>query len=235
MERSGSEPIRVLVVDDQQIVREGLVALVGLIDGVQVVGQAGDGAEAVRLARETGPHVVLMDLRMPVMDGAEAARQIIAAEPGANVVVLSTYADNESIAAALRAGARGYLTKDANRAQIATAIRSAADGQSTFDATVSSRLVAALSEPAPAADPVDGRAGAAQPPRRRHLPDGLTGREVEVLELVAQGLTNAEIAGRLFIGETTVKTHINNAFVKIGAKNRVDAVRYAYRHGLDRP
>ncbi|GIE89895.1 response regulator transcription factor [Actinoplanes regularis] len=228
MQRSGAEPIRVLVVDDQQIVREGLVALVTLIDEVEVVGQAGDGAEAVRLARETSPHVVLMDLRMPVLDGAEATRQIVAADPETNVVVLSTYADNESIAAAMRAGARGYLTKDATRTQITTAIRSAAEGQSTFDPTVSRRLVAALSEPA--AEP-----SAAAPARKPSLPDGLTAREAEVIELIARGLTNAEIAAELFIGETTVKTHINNAFLKIGAKNRVDAVRYAYQHGIGRP
>jgi len=231
MQRSGAEPIRVLVVDDQQIVREGLVALVELIDEVRVVGQAGDGAEAVRLAAETAPHVVLMDLRMPVLDGAEATRRIVAADPDANVVVLSTYADNESIAAAMRAGARGYLTKDANRAQITAAIRSAAEGQSTFDATVSRRLVTALSEsPAEPAEPA-----AAAPARRKSLPDGLTAREAEVLELIMRGLTNAEIAAALFIGATTVKTHINNAFLKIGAKNRVDAVRYAYQHDLGRP
>ncbi|HEY0002430.1 MAG TPA: response regulator transcription factor [Actinoplanes sp.] len=227
MQRSAGETIRVLVVDDQQIVREGLVALVGLIGEVEVVGQAGDGAEAVRLAHETSPHVVLMDLRMPVLDGAEATRQIVAADPEANVVVLSTYADNESIAAAMRAGARGYLTKDATRAQITAAIRSAAEGQSTFDATVSRRLVAALSEPA--TEP------AAPAARRKNLPDGLTAREMEVLELISRGLTNAEIAAQLFIGETTVKTHINNAFLKIGAKSRVDAVRYAYQHDLGRP
>jgi DNA-binding NarL/FixJ family response regulator len=226
MQRSGAERIRVLVVDDQAIVREGLVALVTLIDEVEVVGQAGDGAEAVRLARETSPHVVLMDLRMPVLDGAEATRQIVATDPEANVVVLSTYADNESIAAAIRAGARGYLTKDATRAQITAAIRSAAEGQSTFDATVSRRLVAALSEPLSPAAPAA---------RRKNLPDGLTAREVEVLSLITAGLSNAEIAAELFIGETTVKTHINNAFLKIGAKNRVDAVRYAYQNDLGRP
>ncbi|MEU4218222.1 response regulator transcription factor [Actinoplanes sp. NPDC026623] len=226
MQRSGAERIRVLVVDDQAIVREGLVALVTLIDEVEVVGQAGDGAEAVRLARETSPHVVLMDLRMPVLDGAEATRQIVATDPEANVVVLSTYADNESIAAAMRAGARGYLTKDATRAQITAAIRSAAEGQSTFDATVSRRLVAALSEPLSPAAPAA---------RRKNLPDGLTAREVEVLSLITAGLSNAEIAAELFIGETTVKTHINNAFLKIGAKNRVDAVRYAYQNDLGRP
>jgi DNA-binding NarL/FixJ family response regulator len=235
LERPRSTPVRVLIVDDQQIVREGLVALVNLIDGVEVVGHAGDGAEAVRLARETAPHVVLMDLRMPVMDGAEAAGQIHAADPGVSVLMLSTYADDESIAAALRAGALGYLTKDANRNQIAAAIWSAAEGQSTFDATVSRRLVAALNEPdSPAAPPAEAATGT-DVPRTGHLSDRLTSREVEVLRLIARGLSNAEIATELFIGETTVKTHINNAFAKIQAKNRVDAVRYAYQHGLDQP
>ena len=128
----------------------------------------------------------------------------------------------------MRAGARSYLTKDATRAQITAAIRSAAEGQSTFDATVSRRLVAALSEPAAAA-------ASPAPARKKNLPDGLTAREGEVLGLIARGLTNAEIAAELFIGETTVKTHINNAFLKIGAKNRVDAVRYVYQHDLGRP
>jgi DNA-binding NarL/FixJ family response regulator len=209
--------IRVIVADDQQIMREGLVALLELLDDIEVVGDAGNGEQAIRLVREHQPDVVLMDLRMPVMDGIEATSKITREHPGVAVLVLTTYADGESIDSALRAGALGYLTKDAGRVEIASALRSAAAGQSTFDASVSRRLLAALGE---------------QPPRRRGNPDGLTAREVEVLSLIAQGLSNGEIAAELFIGETTVKTHINNAFAKIGVRNRAEAVRYAYREGL---
>ncbi|WP_281262522.1 response regulator transcription factor [Nocardia nova] len=224
----GQEPLRVLVVDDQQVMREGLVALLGLVDEVRVVGAAGDGEQALRAVAETGPDVVLMDLRMPVLDGVEATRRIAADHPGTAVLVLTTYADDASIVSALRAGARGYLTKDARRAEIVAAIRAAAAGQSTFDATVSQRLVDALigarDRPAPSAP-------AAGTPN----PDGLTAREAEVVALITRGLSNAEIAAHLFVSPATVKTHINNAFAKIGARNRADAVRYGYRHGLADP
>ena len=141
--------------------------------------------------------------------------------------MLTTYSDDASIAGALRAGARGYLTKDAGRAEIAAAIRAAAAGQSSFDAAVLQRLVAALP---------DGDSRSGDPaPRPTAKPDGLTAREAEVIGLIGQGLSNSEIAGALFISETTVKTHINNGFAKIGARNRADAVRYAYRHGLAQP
>jgi DNA-binding NarL/FixJ family response regulator len=209
--------IRVIVADDQQIMREGLVALLELLDDIEVVGDAGNGEHAIRLVQEHQPDVVLMDLKMPVMDGIEATSEITRNHPGVAVLVLTTYADGDSIDSALRAGALGYLTKDAGRVEIASALRSAAAGQSTFDASVSRRLLAALGE---------------QPSRRRGNPDGLTAREVEVLGLIAEGLSNGEIAAALFIGETTVKTHINNAFAKIGVRNRAEAVRYAYREGL---
>lgn len=208
--------VRVVVADDQQIVREGLVALLKLMDGVQVVGAASDGAQAVKLVAEGNTDVVLMDLRMPVLDGVGATRRITADHPEVAVLVLTTYADDESIALALRAGARGYLTKDAGRVEIGAALRATAAGQSTFDPEVSRRLVAAL-----AAD---------KTPASRS--DGLTSRETEVLRLIARGLSNAEIATTLFIGEATVKTHINNTFAKIGARHRAEAVRYAYRNGL---
>ncbi|WP_281260654.1 response regulator transcription factor [Nocardia nova] len=224
----GQEPLRVLVVDDQQVMREGLVALLGLVDEVRVVGAAGDGEQALRAVAETGPDVVLMDLRMPVLDGVEATRRIAADHPGTAVLVLTTYADDASIVSALRAGARGYLTKDAGRAEIVAAIRAAAAGQSTFDATVSQRLVDALigarDRPAPSA-----------PAAGTPTPGGLTAREAEVVALITRGLSNAEIAAHLFVSPATVKTHINNAFAKIGARNRADAVRYGYRHGLADP
>ncbi|MFE3329461.1 response regulator [Streptomyces sp. NPDC059176] len=232
-------PVRVLVVDDQQLVREGLMSLLDLMDDIEVVGGAADGAEAVQLVAETRPRVVLMDLRMPKMGGAEATARILADHPDVTVLALSTYADDESIAAALSAGARGYLTKDANREQIAMAIRNSAHGQSTFDPTITRRLAAALAASPP---PPPASAGAEperteqpRPNRRRVFPDGLTAREVDVLRLIAEGLSNAEIASTLFIEETTVKTHINNAFAKIDARNRADAVRYAFQQGLARP
>jgi DNA-binding NarL/FixJ family response regulator len=226
-----STEIRVLVADDQQVMREGLVALLGLVDGVRVVGSAGDGEEAVRAVGELSPDVVLMDLRMPVLDGAGATRRITAEYPGTAVIVLTTYADDESILGALQAGARGYLTKDAGRAEIAAALTAAAAGQSTFDATVSQRLVAALS----GATAAQSRPTTENPTATTPKPDGLTAREAEVLGRIGEGLSNAEIAAALFISETTVKTHINNVFAKIGARNRADAVRYAYRHGLAQP
>ncbi|GLX05779.1 response regulator transcription factor [Microbispora sp. NBRC 16548] len=205
--------MRVLVVDDQQLMREGLVALLDLVDHVEVVGDAGNGEEALSLVAELRPDVVLMDLRMPVMDGVEATRRISRAYPEVAVVVLTTYDDDRSVDSALLAGACGYLTKDAGRAEIAAALRSAAAGQSTFSAAVSRRLVDALSRSAP--------------PPVVACPDGLTVREVEVLRLVAGGLSNAEIGSALFIAETTVKTHINNAFAKIGVRNRTAAAAYA--------
>jgi DNA-binding NarL/FixJ family response regulator len=211
--------IRVVVADDQQAVREGLVALLGLLDDITVVASAGNGREAVETLAAHPADVVLMDLRMPELDGVAATKLIRRDHPGTAVVVLTTYADDTSIADALRAGARGYLTKDAGRAEIAAALRSAAAGQATFTAEVSDRLVAAL----------DGRPASRA---KAELPDGLTTREAEVLGLIARGLTNAEIAKELFIGEATVKTHINNAFAKIGARHRAEAVRYALSHAL---
>ncbi|MFG1861891.1 response regulator [Microbispora bryophytorum] len=205
--------MRVVVVDDQQLMREGLVALLDLVDDVEVVGDARDGEKALRLVAELRPDIVLMDLRMPVMDGVEATRRITREYPEVVVVVLTTYDDDQSVDSALLAGACGYLTKDAGRVDIAAALRSAATGQSTFSAAVSRRLVDALSR--------------AAPPPVTACPDGLTVREVEVLRLVARGLSNAEIGSALFIAETTVKTHINNAFAKIGVRNRTEAAAYA--------
>jgi DNA-binding NarL/FixJ family response regulator len=208
-------PIRVIVADDQAAVREGLVIMLDLLDDVEVVGQAADGEEAVRLVAEQTPDVVLMDLRMPRCDGVAATARIRSAFPGTNVVVLTTYADDEDILAALRAGALGYLTKDAGRTQIAHAVRSAAAGQSVLAREVQQKLVAAASSSSSGA-----------------LPDGLTAREVEVLRLIAAGLANREIAARLFVTEATVKSHINRLFAKTGVSHRAQAVQYAYRHGL---
>ena len=212
---------RVLVVDDQTVVRDGLVLLLGLLPGLEVVGSAGDGEEAVRLVAENRPDVVLMDLRMPRVDGVEATRRIKAQHPSVQIVVLTTFSDDESVFAALQAGARGYLTKDAGAEEIARAIDAVRGGDAQLDPSVQRRLVDAL-------------ATGAQPSRRRRadLPDGLTQREVEVLTLIASGRSNAEIARELFISEATVKTHINNLFAKAGLRDRAQAVTYAYRKGL---
>jgi DNA-binding NarL/FixJ family response regulator len=215
--------IRVLIADDQRVVREGLSMLVALIDDVQVVGTACDGAEAIRLAEAHRPDVVLMDLRMPGVDGIAATADLRERAPAARVLVLTTYADQDVIMPALRAGARGYLTKDASAEQIETAIRAVHAGQTHLDPAVQERLVAAVISQPPPADP----AGPGHEP-----PDGLTAREVEVLALLASGLSNAEIAQRLYLSNATVKTHINRIFAKTGARDRAQAVRYAYQHHL---
>jgi DNA-binding NarL/FixJ family response regulator len=218
--------IRVLVADDQRVVRDGLVMLVGLIDGVEVVAAAGDGAEAVRLAEAHHPDVVLMDLRMPGTDGVAATAQLCQRLPTARVLVLTTYADQDAIIPALQAGARGYLTKDASAEQIEAAIRAVHAGQTHLDPAVQERLVAAvISQPSP-----EHPAGPGHRP-----PGGLTAREAEVLTLLAAGLSNTEIAQRLYLSHATVKTHINRIFAKTGARDRAQAVRYAYQHGLAAP
>jgi DNA-binding NarL/FixJ family response regulator len=216
-------PIRVLVADDQTLVREGLVTLLGLIDGIEVAGTARDGEEAIEMAARLRPDVVLMDLRMPRVDGVEATRRLTRAQPSTRVVVLTTYADDESVFAALQAGAQGYLTKDSGAEEIARAVRTVHAGQALLEPAVQRRLIESLRE----RPPPGGPAPAPAPP-----PDDLTAREVEVLGLIAAGLSNQEIAGRLFVSEATVKTHINNIFSKAGLRDRAQAVRYAFDHGL---
>jgi len=230
---TGSATVRVVVADDQRVVRDGLVVLVGLCDGIEVVGAASDGAAAVALVGELVPDVVLMDLRMPEMDGVEATRAI-AGSSAARVIVLTTYADDASIFPALRAGAVGYLTKDASAEEIEAAIRAVHRGQTWLDPVVQARLVSALGdggtgEPGDAADPHEP----ARP--SRGLPGNLTARETEVLALIGEGLSNHEIGERLVLGQATVKTHVNRIFAKIGVRNRAQAVRYAIGNGLARP
>ncbi|HVU74586.1 MAG TPA: response regulator transcription factor [Mycobacteriales bacterium] len=216
--------MKVIVVDDQTIVREGLVTLLETMDGIDVVASAGDGEQAVRLVADHGPDVVLMDLRMPVIDGVAATRTIRADHPSTQVVVLTTYADDTSIIDALRAGAIGYLTKDAGRDHIRRALEAAAAGQAVLDPTVHARLVASAVPPTPQ------EAGDATP-----LPDGLTAREADVLRLITGGLSNLEIAKTLFVSEATIKTHINHIYTKTASRDRAQAITYAHRHGLTTP
>ncbi|ARF57824.1 response regulator transcription factor [Streptomyces gilvosporeus] len=215
---------RVVVADDQTVVREGIVMLLGLLPGIEVVGSAADGEEAVRLVAELAPDVVLMDLRMPRCDGVEATRRIRTAHPGTQVVVLTTYADDDSLFPALQAGARGYLTKDADGDEIVRAIDDVLSGEAGLSPKIQRRLLERLAEPEPARP---------QPPHGP--PDGLTVRETEVLRLVAEGQSNPEIARTLHVSPATVKTHINNLFAKAGLRDRAQAIHYAYRHGLAQP
>jgi DNA-binding NarL/FixJ family response regulator len=210
--------LRVVLADDQAVVREGLVTLLGLLPGIEVVGAAADGVEAVDLVAEHRPDVLLVDLRMPRRDGVEATRRVRAEFPGTEVVVLTTYADDESLLIALKAGARGFLTKDADAETIARALRSTARGLSTVDGELQRRLVEAASRSQTTARP-------------REI-EGLTAREVEVLRLIAAGLSNTEIARTLVVSEATVKTHVNHLLAKAGLRDRAQAVAFAYRTGL---
>ena len=221
---SGVADVRVVIADDQRVVRDGLVVLVGLCDGIEVVGAAADGAAAVAMVDEVAPDVVLMDLRMPEMDGVAATREITG-RSAARVVVLTTYADDESIFPALRAGAVGYLTKDASAEEIEAAIRAVHRGQTWLDPKVQARLVSALG---------DGGPGEKARPSPA-LPGNLTPREAKVLALIGEGLSNREIGERLFLGQATVKTHVNRIFAKIGTQSRAQAVRYAISNGLAGP
>ncbi len=219
--------IRVLIADDQPVVRDGLAMLLDLIDDVEVIATAADGIEAVERARSERPDIVLMDLRMPQLEGVEATRQILASLPDTRVLVLTTYADDEFLFPALQAGARGYLTKDASAEEIEQAIRALIAGQTHLDPAVQERLVSAVLDQAPPIAAAE-RAVSSRP----EAPDELTPREVEVLKLIAAGLSNSEIADKLVLSNATVKTHINRIFYKTGVRDRAQVVRYAYEHGL---
>ncbi len=217
-----SRIIRVVVADDQRVVREGLGTLLGLLAGVEVLGTAADGEEAIALAIRLQPDVVLMDLRMPRCNGVEATRRLRDHDASIKVLVLTTYTDDRSVIDALRAGARGYLTKDASAEEIRTALEQVTSGQAAIDPMVQHHVLDALTAGLPA---IHSRHGS-------QFPDGLTQREAEVLELIARGLSNAEIAHQLVVSETTVKSHINHLFAKTGVRDRAQAVTYAYLHGL---
>ena len=223
------EPVTVVVADDQSAVREGLVLLLGTLPGITVAGEAADGDAAVELVAAVKPQVVLMDLNMPGCDGVAATARITAEYPATRVVVLTTYADDESIIRALQAGALGYLTKEATRAEIGRAVHAAAAGQAILDPGVQQRLLsaAARAPEAPAAPGASGGSGTAD--------DELTPREAEVLRLIAAGQSNREIARTLFVSEATVKTHVNRIFAKTASRDRAQATRYAYTHGYADP
>jgi DNA-binding NarL/FixJ family response regulator len=196
--------------------------MLGLLDGIEVVGVAVDGADALRQVQEVDPDVVLMDLSMPTMDGVEATRRLVARGARGRVVVLTTYADDQWVFGALQAGARGFLTKDAGADEIRTAVLSVAAGEAQLDPSVQRRLLEALASGAHvgiqsvAPEPVD---------------DGLTARELDVLTEIARGLSNTEIARRLFVSEATVKTHVNHLLAKTACRDRAALVAYAYRTG----
>jgi DNA-binding NarL/FixJ family response regulator len=232
-------PVRVLIADDQRLVRESLATLLGLLGGIELVGSASNGEEAVALAIAHEPDVVLMDLRMPRMDGIAATRALRDRLPGARVIALTTFADDESVLGALRAGARGYLTKDAGAEDIKAAILTVAAGEATLDPAVQHHVVAALAAGAggggASGGSSSGSGGSGRDCDEAELPDGLTPREAEVLGLIADGLSNAEIAERLFVSQTTVKSHINHLFAKAALRDRAQAVAYAYRVGVAQP
>ena len=222
-------PIRVLIADDQRVVRDGLRMLLGMLPGVEVIGTAVDGTDAVRQAVTAVPDIVLMDLYMPNCDGVEAIRRIAAERPSVRVVVLTAYSDDDSVFAALRAGARGFLTKDAGAGEIFQAVSTVCAGDVQLDPSVQRRLVDAVVQGVRVgAGGTVGRPGS----QRKPAPDALTEREVEVLTEIGAGLSNAEIAGKFRISLATVKTHINHLLAKTGTRDRAQLVAYAFREGL---
>jgi DNA-binding NarL/FixJ family response regulator len=229
-------PLRIVIADDQASVREGLVLLLGGLSDIEVVGAAADGEQALALVAEHHPDAILLDLHMPVLDGIGATRRLAAEHPGVAVVVLTTYADDSTVLDALRAGARSYLTKDADRTDIARGLHAAARGLSVLGPQVHAALLAAAATPAatdPDAGPAPREPAAREPPASAApLPGGLTRREAEILALIADGLTNTEIAGRLFLSNHTVKTHISRIFAKTGSRDRAAAIGYAHRHDI---
>jgi DNA-binding NarL/FixJ family response regulator len=216
-------PLRIVVADDQASVREGLVVLLGTVPEIEVVASAANGEEAIRLVAEKSPDAILLDLHMPALDGIETTRRLTERHPGVAVVVLTTYVDDSSVLAALQAGARSYLTKDADCADIVAALHGAATGLSVIDPAARTALLAAASS------------RPENPPRPKlpgNLPDGLTLREAEILSMIARGMTNPDIAAELYISTQTIKSHINRIFAKTGSANRIDAIRYARDHRL---
>ncbi|MEU9305645.1 response regulator transcription factor [Streptomyces sp. NPDC048269] len=219
-----ARPVRVLVVDDQELVREGIASLLGIQPGITVVGAVPDGLQAVEAAVADRPDVILMDVRMPVMDGVTAVGVLAVRAPDCRVIMLTTFDDDAYVVQALAAGAVGYLLKNLPSAELAAAVRLAHAGVAQLDATVARRLAAGLARP-PSPEPAP------------HVPRGpgpevLTARETDVLRLIATGSTNREIAGRLFLSEGTVKNHISRMLSRLGLRDRTHAAIYARDHGL---
>jgi len=212
--------LRVVIADDQASVRQGLVLLLGGLPGIEVVGAAADGEQALALVAEHKPDAILLDLHMPVLDGIGATRRLVAEHPGVAIVVLTTFADDSSVLDALHAGARSYLTKDADHTEIAKALHAAAGGLTVFDPRVHATLLAATA------------ASARPEPASAPPPDGLTDREAEILGLIARGMTNPEIAAQLFLSNHTIKTHISRIFAKTGSRDRAAAIGYAHQHNI---
>jgi NarL family two-component system response regulator LiaR len=208
--------IKVLLVDDHEMVRIGLAAVLGTEEGIEVVGEASNGQEGIRLAREYRPDVVLMDLVMEGMDGIETTKKLLQEYPDCKVIVLTSFLDDEKMYPVLEAGAFSYLLKTSRAAEIAQAIRSAAKGQSVLESQVASKLMNRFRQPKPAAAPHEE----------------LTEREMEVLQLIAAGKSNQEVADELFIGIKTVKFHVTNVLAKLGVEDRTQAAIYAFKHGL---
>ena len=223
----GPTALRIVIADDQTVVRDGLAIMLDLLPEITVVGAAANGAEALDMVERLQPDALLIDLHMPVLDGIEATKRMATEHPEIAVVVLTTYADDRSILDALRAGARGYLTKNAGRADIARALQGAVSGQSVLDSDIQAALLGATATSVS----LDDTAAAGS----KELPDDLTVREAEVLSLIARGLTNSDIASSLFLSPHTVKTHINRIFTKTGSRDRAQAILYAQEHGLAAP
>ncbi|MFI9649222.1 response regulator [Streptomyces sp. NPDC052040] len=218
--------VRVLIADDQMMVREGFSVLLGAMPGIEVVGEAVNGREAVERVRELSPDVVLMDIRMPELNGIEATRQIVAADGTAKVLVLTTFDLDEYVYQALRAGASGFLLKDASARQLADGVRVVASGEALLAPSVTRRLIAEFARLSDRPRPVLAPQGAY---------GELTDRETEVLVQIAQGLSNAEIAERLVVAESTVKTHVSRVLVKLGLRDRTQAAVFAYEARLVTP
>ncbi|MFF7970743.1 response regulator [Streptomyces sp. NPDC007905] len=221
---SGAGTIRVLIADDQQMVRQGFTVLLDIKPDIEVIGQAVDGRDAIAKVGELTPDVVLMDIRMPELGGIEATRRITAEHPGIRVLVLTTFDLDEYVYEALRAGASGFLLKDASADQLAEAVRVVAAGDALLAPGITRRLIAEFSR-------LDG---SPRSPLKQRVGE-LTERETEVLALIARGLSNAEIAGRLVVAEQTVKTHVGRILVKLGLRDRTQAAVFAYESGLVRP
>jgi len=217
-----SDPIRIVLVDDEAMVRVGLRMVLSGEPDLEVVGEAGDGAEAVDVVLATRPDVVLMDVRMPRVDGIEGSRRVLAAAPGVKVVVLTTFDEDHYVEAALRCGVSGFLLKVAPPERLIDGVRTVASGGGLLDPGVTVRVIESFASGAPRT-------------RRSEVLETLTERERDVLRLIGRGLSNAEIASELFLGETTVKTHVSSLLAKLGLRDRVQAVVAAYETGHVRP